>query len=91
MILEFDDYRITTDERCFIVQKRRVTQASRMTKAENVGKVSWKDDKYYDNLDSALQYLGKSVLLDNDDVSVIKDKLSQLERKIEGFTKELKL
>jgi len=90
MKLDFGDHQIVTDERQFIVQKKKTVQPGRFTKEENVGKEYFEDDAYCTNLNSALKFLRKSILLDNDDLLVIMKKLSQLESKIDEFTKMLK-
>ena len=90
MILEFEDHKIVTDERQFIVQKKKVIQAGKFTKEENVGKEKWEDGAYCASLNSALKFLRKSILLDNDDLLVIMKKLNELESKIDEFTKMLK-
>ncbi len=46
MILEFENYRMKTDSRQFVVQKRKVVQAGRFTKEENIGKEYWEDEAY---------------------------------------------
>lgn len=38
MKLQFNNYQIVTDSRQFIVQQKKIIQASKFTKAENVGK-----------------------------------------------------
>ena len=90
MFLELDNYRLTSDERQFIISKKRVIQAGRLTKAENVGKEVWEEVKYYTDIKFALKFLGNSVLLDNDDIVVIKQKLDLLANKIEEFNKLLR-
>lgn len=89
MVLEFDNYKIVTDDKQFIVQKKRIIQAGRLTKEENIGKEYWSDIKYFSTLNSALKFIRKTVLLDNDDLKVIMDKLEQLEKKIDDFTKRV--
>lgn len=90
MILEFEDHQIVTDERQFIVQKKKVIQPGRFTKEANIGREYWEDEAYCTRLNSALKFLRKSILLDNDDLLVIMKKLNQLESKIDEFTKILK-
>lgn len=90
MILEFENYRMKTDTRQFIVQKRKVVQVGRFTKEENIGKEYWEDEAYYSTLNSALKLLKKKVLLDNDDLKVIISNLNELESKIDEFTRLLK-
>ncbi|KEI81173.1 hypothetical protein [Clostridium botulinum] len=90
MVLQFQDYRVKTDSRQFVVQKRKVVQAGRFTKKENIGKEYWEDEAYCTSLNFALKLLRKKVLLDNDDLKVIVNKLNQLESKIDEFTSLLK-
>lgn len=90
MILEFENYRVKTDTRQFVVQKRKIVQAGRLTKEENIGKEYWEDEAYCTTLNFALKLLRKKVLLDNHDLKVIIDKLNELESKIDEFTKILK-
>ncbi|EJO5347168.1 hypothetical protein NRP93_001241 [Clostridium botulinum] len=90
MVLQFQDYRVKTDSRQFVVQKRKVVQAGRFTKEENIGKEYWEDEAYCTSLNFALKLLRRKVLLDNDDLKVIVNKLNQLESKIDEFTKILK-
>ncbi|MCW6124741.1 hypothetical protein [Clostridium sporogenes] len=90
MILEFENYRIKTDSRQFVVQKKKVVQAGRLTKEENIGKEYWEDEAYCTTFNFALKLLRKKILLDNDDLKVIVNKLNQLESKIDEFTKILK-
>lgn len=89
MQLDFGDYKIVTDERQFIVQKKKVIQAGKFTKEANVGKEYFEDDAYCTSLNSALKFLCKKTLLDNDDLLVIKEKLAKIESKIDKFTKLL--
>ncbi|MDS1004435.1 hypothetical protein P9J83_13120 [Clostridium sporogenes] len=90
MVLQFQDYRVKTDSRQFVVQKRKVVQAGRLTKEENIGKEYWEDEAYCTTLNFALKLLRKKVLLDNDDLTVIINKLDELESKINEFTSLLK-
>ncbi len=90
MVLQFEDYRVKTDNRQFVVQKRKVVQAGRFTKEENIGKEYWEDEAYCTTLNFALKLLRKKVLLDNDDLKVIINKLDELENKIDEFTSLLK-
>ncbi|KGM93299.1 hypothetical protein IRP63_14385 (plasmid) [Clostridium botulinum] len=89
MILEFNGYKIVTDDKQFIVQKKKVVQAGRLTKEENIGKEYWEDVGYFTNLNFALKFIKKTILLDNDDLKVIMDRLNQLEGKIDEFTQKL--
>lgn len=90
MNLEFENYKIVTDDKQFIVQKKKVVQAGKFTKEENIGKEYWDDEAYCTTLNFALKFLRKKVLLDNDDLKVIINKLDELENKIDEFTEILK-
>ncbi|WP_392486758.1 hypothetical protein ACER0A_002085 [Haloimpatiens sp. FM7315] len=90
MKLIFDDYQIVTDDKQFIIQKKKVVQAGRFTKTENIGKGYWEDIGYFGKLNFALKSLGKSILLSNDELKVIMKKLNELESKIDEFTRILK-
>lgn len=78
MEINIGDYRLVSNENNFIVQKKKITQAGKLTKPENVGKESWVDDGYFSNFNSALKYLPNRVLLDNEDLSIIKTKLDEI-------------
>lgn len=91
MVLEFDDYRIITDDRQFIIQKKKKVKENNLTKETNIGKEYWTNHKYYSSFNSALKYLQTAVLLDNDDLQVIIDKLKDIERLIDKLTKELEI
>jgi GTP:adenosylcobinamide-phosphate guanylyltransferase len=91
MILDFGDYQIKSDERQFIVYRKKVTQLNNKTKPENIGKEFWEPEGYYTDLNHALKYIGRRVLLDNDDLSAVKERLELLEAQIAGFTKELEV
>lgn len=90
MYMEFDNYKLRTDERQFIISKKRIVKAGHFTKEENIGKPVWEDIKYYTDVKFAFKFLGNSVLLDNDDITVIKEKLDLLTNKIDEFCKLLK-
>lgn len=87
MEVNIGDYRLVTNDNNFIIQRKKVIQASKLTKPENVGKESWIDDGYFSNFDSALKYISNRVLLDNDDLSIIKSKLIEIHSSI----KEIKV
>ena len=61
MILDFGDYKVVTDDKQFIIQKKKVVQAGPFTKKENIGKEYWEDEAYYTSLNSALKSLRKRV------------------------------
>jgi len=90
MNLQFNNYKIITDDRQFIVQERKEVQPSGFTKEENIGKKYWDNIGYFGNLKYVLRFLSKSILLKNDDLDVIIKELKQLEKSIDNFAKEFK-
>lgn len=89
MEINIGDYLLVSNENNFIVQKKKIIQASKLTKPENVGKINWVDDGYFSNFDSALKYLSNRVLLDNDDLVIIKDKLDEIHSSIKEIKESL--
>lgn len=90
MKLDFGDYRITTDERQFVIQQKRIIEEGKLTKKENVGKERWVDIAYCPSLKFSLKFLYTKTLLDNDDLMLIMKKLHVIENKIAEFLKVLK-
>lgn len=72
MEINIGDYKLVTNDNNFIIQKKKIIRAGKLTKPENIGKEVWSDDGYFSNFDSALKYVSNRVLLDNDDISDIK-------------------
>lgn len=91
MKLDLGKYQIITDETQFIVQKKRIVQASKFTKAENVGKEVADDLAYCASLEYALKFLSKKVCFDNEELEDVIKEIKVLEGKIEGFAKALYL
>jgi hypothetical protein len=91
MKLDLGNFKIVTDERQFIVQEKKTIQEGRFTNPENIGKEYYESIAYFSSLDLALKYLGKRIVLDNDDLQVIKEKLSDLQGKIQEFTRLLEV
>jgi len=89
MKLDLGEYLITSDERQFIVSRRSIVQAGRMAKAENVGKEKIEPIAYCTSIDYALKIACKNVLMVNDDLTIIMDKLNAIEVKIKEFTRVL--
>lgn len=80
-----DEYRIRTDEYQFIVEKKVIVKAGILTKEENIGKEKWNVLGYYGNIDSALKSIAKNVLISNDDINVIIDKLNLIQSEIKDI------
>lgn len=89
MKLDFGKYLITTDDRQFIVQEKKIVKESE--KPENIGNEYFETQGYYSNLEAALKSLGKRVVLENDDIKVIRKELRHLESKIKEFSKLFEL
>src|SRR5471030_1305365 len=84
MNMTIGDYKIETDNIQFIVKSKKITEEGRMTKEENVGKETWKAIAYPTTFDSALKFIPQQVIRDNNDISVIKDKLEQISADIKA-------
>ncbi|MBZ9622866.1 hypothetical protein G9F71_008370 [Clostridium sp. FP2] len=85
------NFQIETDDRQFIVQKKKIVQAGRMTKPENIGKESFEDIGYYTKLKNALNAICDQIVLDNDDLKVIIEKLAELKTEISKMTNLLEI
>lgn len=91
MKLDLGDYKIESDDRQFVVLAKSIVKESKLTKEENVGKEVFKPVAYYSNFKSVLKFIGNKVLLDNDDINTIKDKLEQLHKEIARLNKALEI
>ncbi len=91
MKIDLGDYRIESDERQFIVQAKSVIREGKLTKEENVGKEIFKTVAYMPTLPMCLKFIGNKIVLDNDDVNTIKDKLDSLHKEISKLNKVLEV
>lgn len=91
MKLDLGDYRIESDERQFIVQAKSVIREGKLTKEENVGKEIFKTVAYMPTLPMCLKFIGNKIVLDNDDINTIKDKLDSLRKDISKLNKVLEV
>ena len=89
MKLDLGDYKIESDERQFIVQVKSVIKESKLTKEENVGKEVFKTVAYIPTLPKCLKFIANKIVLDNDDINTIKDKLDGLHKEISKLNKAL--
>ncbi|MFR1378445.1 MAG: hypothetical protein ACLSTJ_05760 [Clostridium neonatale] len=89
MKINIDDYLIETDERQFIVKVKKVVEEGRFTKEENIGKEYYQPIAYCTSLNSAMKFIPQQVLRSNDDITVIKDKLKQIETDIDALPKPI--
>lgn len=85
MKIDIGNYRIISDERQFIIQSVGYVTESKVTKEENIGKEKTKNLAYYTSFKNALKYIANKIILDNDDIKIIMDKLNELERKIDDM------
>lgn len=90
MKLDLGDYRIETDSMQYIIKRKKIVQAGKYTKDENVGKERWEDISYHSSLYSALKSLCNQTILDNDDIFVVQKKLNELQGDIRQLTRALK-
>ena len=89
MKLNLGDYRIESDERQFIIQAKSVVKEGILTKEENVGKEVFKTVAYMPTLQMCLKFIGNKIVLDNDDINTIKEKLDGLHKEISKLNKAL--
>lgn len=91
MKIDLGHYRIESDERQFIVQAKSVIREGKLTKEENVGKEIFKTVAYMPTLPMCLKFIGNKIVLDNDDINTIKDKLDSLRKEISKLNKVLEV
>lgn len=83
MKIKLGDYFIETDERQFKVKKY-------LGKDKDAEKDLYKTYAYCTTLSTALKFISQQAIRDNDDISVILDRLTQIERDIEDIDKYIK-
>jgi hypothetical protein len=88
MNIKIGEYQITSDSMQFIVSKITTIQESRFTKAENVGKETTKIIAYCSKIDEAIRFIPNDVLKTNEDISIIIDKLNEIQEVIEGLERK---
>lgn len=91
LLLGNGQYMICSDERQFVVKKLKTVKASRLTKEKNVGKEYFEDFAYCRDLSFAIKTIGNQVVLDNKELPVIIEKLSELQTEINKITNLLEL
>ena len=91
MKINIGDYLIETDERQFIVKAKKVVEESRFTKEENIGKEYYQPIAYCTSFNSALRFVPQQVLRSNDDITVIKEKLKQIDEDIKAIGNSIDL
>lgn len=88
MDIKIGDYQIVSDERQFVVKAtKKVTDE----KSENYGKDYMQNIAYCTSLDSALKFVPQQVLKSNNEISIIVDKLKQIEADIKALPKHIKI
>lgn len=80
MKITLGEYSIETDNLQFIVSKETITKESRMTKEENVGKLKMVVVGYCTSIEACMKLIGNDVLLANDDLVEIMDKLKDIKK-----------
>ena len=91
MKINIGDYLIETDERQFIVKAKKRVEESRFTKEENIGKEIYKPIAYCTSFNSALKFVPQDILKCNNEISIIMDKLKQIEADINALPKPIKI
>ena len=88
MDIKIGDYQIVADERQFVVKvSKKVTDKE----SDNYGKDYIQNVAYCTSFDSALRFIPQQVLRSNDDITVIKDKLEQIQADIKALPNPIKV
>lgn len=87
MRVDLGKYIIQTDDIQFVVKEKKIVQAGRLTKEENIGKEKEKDIAYCSSFKNALDFISKRVFIDNDDIKDVIKETKLLQSKIEDLTK----
>ena len=88
MNIKIGDYQIASDERQFVVKEaKKVTDKE----SENYGKDYMQNVAYCTSFDSALRFIPQQVLRSNNDMTVIKDKLNQIQADIKALPNPIKV
>lgn len=88
MDIKIGDYQIVSDERQFVVKvSRKVTD----NESENYGKDYMQNVAYCTSFDSALRFIPQQVLRSNNDITVIKEKLNQIQADIKALPNPIKI
>lgn len=82
MNIKIGDYQITSDSYQFIVNKIGTVQESRLTNPENIGKETSKPIAYCTEFDEVLRYIPNDILRVNDDINIIMEKLTEVQKEI---------
>ena len=84
-----NEYKIVTNTMEFVVQKMNIIVKGENTKEENVGKENWTSIGYFPKINQAIQCVSKHILLVNDDLDVIVNKLNEIDIKVEEIRHQL--
>lgn len=88
MDIKIGDYQIASDERQFVVKvSKKVTDKD----SENYGRDYIQNIAYCTSFDSALRFIPQQVLRSNNDITVIKEKLEQIQADIKALPKPIKI
>lgn len=88
MKINIGDYLIETDERQFVV---KINKTVTDKKSENYGQQYVQNLAYCTTFNSALKFIPQQVLRSNDEISIIMNKLKQIEADIEALPKLIKI
>jgi len=91
MKLDLGEFQVSTDSMQYIVSKKKTIKESRLTKKENIGKETLETVGYYSTLKGALKGIGNQIMLDNDNLQDILNKLAELNKSIDAMTKLLEV
>lgn len=80
MKINIGNYMIESDSLQFIVKERKIKQDG-----DNKGEEYWTNPKYIVKFEDVLKYIPQQVLRSNEDVSIIMDKLNEIQAAIQSL------
>lgn len=93
MKLNLGDYRIESDSNCFTLLAKKIVQPivknGEITNKDSVGNERWATVGYFTNIDKLLEAIPRQVLLDNDEMGKVIEKLSVIKIQIKELRKAM--
>lgn len=86
MKIDIGDYLIESDSLQFVVSRKSIVQEGKFTKAENIGKETFKPIAYAVKFEEILRYIPQDTIRNNEDINIIKEKLDLIRANIEAIT-----
>lgn len=85
MNIKIGDYQIESDSMQFVVIRKSIVKEGVFTKAENIGKETFKPVAYCNKFEETLKYIPNDTIKNNEDINIIIDKLNEIQRDIQAI------